>query len=268
MAEKRTSPDTSDKITVHQTLKGEDGNNSGSIRVHAPLPEQVGFGVANEVSSPFSQYIPTGKITQLLYLTGRTAASGISIRKMFTGVQQPDISFEMEFRAYEDAYNEVVIPTKLLLMMGAAEHRGQLNEEQLEAVASASNKFKDVVNMATTYAAGGNDSVRIQGDVEEETINDLIKLVEGPEPVTVKFGRFLTLRNCLISSVNAEFSTVLDFNKIPMHSKVSMTVTPRDPIYKSILNEAFKPADESAETGGSMTNIARGRRDAPGQGGL
>lgn len=195
----------------------------GGYRVEAALPDQFGVGVGADISSPFAGFASGGNAANLLATyTGVTAKVGLFVKKIYLGPDQPDFSMDLRFEAYYSAYDEVVLPVGTLMMMTAGTKNTAKNEIE---------KFN----------ARNVDNAQ-QGGIKDERLAQLtsfITYLQSPGSVSVLFGEFLTVRNCLISAVNPSWGNVLDAAGNPMYADVSITFTLEEPLTTGTIATMF-----------------------------
>jgi len=197
-------------------------DNIHGLTVRANMPETMTVGVASDIGSPFAGYASEGTAAKVLALTtGASSKIGIVTKKLFMGVDQPDISVDIKFEAYYSALDEVVIPAIKLMMIGTAE------EKSLEG---AVKDFAKLMEAGETAFA--DVSARIVRAKRVDT-DKLINYLKTPAVIKVKFGDIFTVRNAFLSSVSVSFSNVLDSDFLPMEATVSVTITPQDPFTKN-----------------------------------
>jgi hypothetical protein len=189
-------------------------NTTGGFRVEAALPDQFGVGVGGDISSPFAGFASGGNAANALAtFAGITAKVGLFVKKIYLGPDQPDFSMDLHFEAYYSAYDEVVLPVGTLMTMAAGTKDTAKNEIE---------KFK-----------ARNTANAQQGGIKDERLSQLtgfVSYLRSPDSVSVMFGDFLTVRNCLISAVNPAWGNVLDAAGNPMYADVSITFTLEEPL--------------------------------------
>lgn len=85
--------------------------------VEAPLPDNFGFTVGSEYTTPFDLGSVSGTLQKLYAIGGISAPVGLRMRKMYANPEPTEISFEMEFAAYHSAKEDVVVPIVTLMVM-------------------------------------------------------------------------------------------------------------------------------------------------------
>lgn len=158
-----------------------------AMRVQAPLPESYGVSTSSEIGSPFAQYATEGTISKVLALSGSSTKIGILTRKLFLAPDQPDISFDMTFNAYDSAYRDVLIPVYRLLLMSAADEgtwddivaQAKQDNTALAAIQGAEEALSFGLS-----AAGGDSKI----------ITNLIRYVRSPGLCNVRIGNVFTLK--------------------------------------------------------------------------
>lgn len=198
------------------------------ITVFANMPETMTVGVGSDIGSPFAGYASEGTAAKVLALTtGASSKIGIVTKKLFMGVDQPDISIDVKFEAYYSALDEVLVPVVKLMLIATAEEKNL--EESIKGVL----KFID----------GGEGAIaELTAKATKRTYDTdkLINYLKTPATIKVKFGEIFTVRNAFLSSVSVSFSNVLDSDFLPMEATVSLTITPQDPFTKNEVVAMFK----------------------------
>lgn len=206
------------------------------LEVKAPLPETVSIGVSNEINAPFGGYGSSGKVVQVLALANISNRVGLTTRKQFMGVEHPEITFEVEFEAYDDAFTDVIVPAYTLLLMASAATQSPVNDDIAQSVA-------DFINTANRYVTDNVEIARTflgKEEVSGSQISQLIRFVKGAPPCDVQFGRFLVLNDMFITNATANFSNTLDYRYLPMKATVSLTFTPQEPMFTQNLHKSFE----------------------------
>lgn len=204
-----------------------------NLDVSAPLPENYGFGIGADISSPFASYATEGVASKVLALSaGASQKIGITTKKLFMGPEQPDLSVDLKFDAYYSALEEVVLPTIKLGLMASGEQKGL--KEDLKVLA---DKAFESFDAAGAVVAAVVDVIDV---IEQKALeSDLISYLKSPSTVYVKFGDVFELTNAFISNINITYSNVLDSNFLPMEATVNLTLTPQDPFTKSTIGGMF-----------------------------
>jgi len=204
---------------------------SGDYVVESPLPDNFGFTVGSEYTTPFDVGSVSGTIQKLYALGGISAPVGLRMRKMYANPEPTEISFDMEFAAYHSAKEDVVVPIVTLMVMSL----GRLTKkEDIEAMIQ---KFTDKaaqglafvgIDQADVEAVGNTAQEGLQGTDQGQTtsrILDLINLIQAPDICEIKFGNLYTIQKAFITSTAVQFSNTLDRDGYPMSGKVSVTAT-------------------------------------------
>ena len=200
-----------------------------NLTVRANMPETMTVGVGSEIGSPFAGYASEGTAAKVLALsTGASSKIGIVTKRLFMGVDQPDISLDLKFETFYSAYDEVVIPAVKLMLMATAE------EKNLEgSIRTILKNLEKAETIAGDVAASITKSERLDTD-------KLINYLKTPAVCKIKFGDIFTLRNAFLANVSVSFSNVLDSDFLPMEATVSITITPQDPFTKNEVITMFK----------------------------
>jgi len=197
--------------------------------VHAVMPETMTIGVGADINSPFASFSSDGIASKVIALSsGASSKIGITTKRLFMGPDQPDISLDLKFQTYYSSYDEVLVPSLKLLLMGTGEERN-IPKDFIDAT-KGFQKFNEVAADTLGKLSKG----------EKEKTTDLINYLVAPSALKVHFGDIFSLRNCLLSNVNVSFSNILDNDFLPMESSVSITLTPQDPLTKNEIMTAFK----------------------------
>lgn len=190
--------------------------------VIAHLPETFGYGVGAEITAPFASFISESNTVNILRATGISNKTGLMTTKIYAGPDQPDITVDLKFDAYYDAYNEVVVPVVNLLKMASGADETALSEQQVRS----------------TFGEGLVDAIG-------ENVNDaLVKIaqihyLQAPSKLTVMFGNVFRLESCYIVNVDPRFSNLLDYNGYPMEATVSVTFSLIKPMVYQDISRSF-----------------------------
>ena len=200
----------------------------GTPKVIAHLPDSVSFGVASRFTDPFSKFSSDGTLHALFTnFTGKSLNTGMVTKKVYTGPEQPDITLELSFEAYYDAAEEVVAPVRELMLMAVG-----ANQSTLSAALSAAGVSEQQMD-----------------EQEKEIVNAAreLTLINSPEKITIRVGRTLRLPHVYIGNVNATFSNVLDYNRLPTAAQVSLTLIPELPYTQGEILYIFGQTHEIRE---------------------
>jgi len=231
------------------------GRVGGQYRsVIAPLPDNFGFTVGSEFSTPFDVSLPAGAIQKAAFVANISQKIGVRMRKMYSNPEPVEISFEMEFVSFYSARDEVLIPILNLTSMSLGT---QLNDEELErrireAAAGVSSFFNEAtqelsIDDQVQNALGRQRSLeesirngtplrrengeRERSDIENRSrdafnwVAERVGIILGPETQTLNFGNFISIPNVYITSIAPQFSNTLDVEGIPVSAKVNVTCT-------------------------------------------
>lgn len=222
------------RITIRQRGGGINDASSPAesqiLSVTAPLPDGFGMTVGSEYGTPFD----TGGVNDMLaklFAVGKISQkAGIRMEKMYMNPEPTEISFDMEFYAWYDAKTEVLMPAATLMIMALGR---QLNYPEL--VDNIRGFYRKIVGSVGAESfmptfGGGEETSEVeedQGDIERglSKIVDLIHIIQGPPKAEIRFGDFMVLPECYITSVATSFSNALDPDGVPMSCKCSVTAT-------------------------------------------
>lgn len=237
------NPNTLMKIT-------ENGQGGEGLTVLAPLPETFGFTVGSEFSAPFDAGISSGLLQKAIFVAGLSQKLGMRMKKMYANPEPVEMSYELEFTAYYNAYHEVVEPVlKLLIMsLGRSIDWDKMDERTKQIKVWLEQKLGEFTERPETSSeedpsesAGNLPQVpQVNGlsgvsdfvpTTQEEwngmikRVGDFIGIIEGPNTQSVSFGNLMSIDNVFITSVAPQFSNVLDANGVPVHCTCSITMT-------------------------------------------
>ncbi len=219
---------------------------TGSMIVSAPLPESFGVDIQSQMSQPFSSFIPQGIIQTAIALKNLSASAGIAIGKFYTGVDSPDINFDMNFVAQYDALTEVVIPVAKLYVM-AASHRVNLPKPVVDAIAKYFNEGMGLAVGALHTAEHILPGVTVgTGTAPKLTPGEIDKFLywlKGPNPVRCYFGNIYALGSkdnpIILSGMEPRFTNDTDYNGLPMKCTVSITLTLHQPYFSETVASTY-----------------------------
>lgn len=194
-----------------------------SLSVVAPLPENFGFTVGSEFTSPFDAQFVSGAFQKAAAVSGVSSKLGVSTKKLYSSPEPTEISFDMQFEAYNSAMDDVMIPIIKLMSMGIG--------RRIDLV-EAANKVEQIVNDISRRARG--EDIISPGTLEQSiSSNDVgntasrvfgfLGFIAGTSLVKLRFGNVITFKNAYVTSVGPQFSNILDKNGIPMSAMVSVT---------------------------------------------
>lgn len=232
---------------------------SGNYKVEAPLPQDFGFTVGSEFSTPFDLGNISGRLQQIYAVAGASNPVGIRMRKMYLNPEPVEISFDLEFTAFYSARQEVLLPCATLAAMSLGREMGYADiPDALRSIASAVVATADAVD----YVAG-TDTSAAQAKVSDagkkaadsaaefahkekvDRLLNMIKMIKGPETQSIRFGNVYKFKNAYITSTAFQFSNVLDSEGLPLSARVSVTAT----------LQVAPIADEIIEAFGGMVKI-------------
>lgn len=217
---------------------------NSDFKVMAPLPDDFGFTVGSEFSSPFDAGSMSESWQKAFAVAGISQKLGLRMRNMFSNPEPTELSFQLDFDAYYDAFDEVFAPMAQLTLMSLG---------RTVTWEHAKNKIQELMDKggAVTQAAFSNftndDGDGAEIDLNLETsdstdevggrLMDLIGIIESPKKVTIQFGDIMRWPNCYLKSVALTFSNTLDSNGYPMSGKASVTFIPENyPIFDDMIN--------------------------------
>lgn len=223
---KQSHPSLQDDRFTIRVSKNDGATNKTVV---APLPDNFGFTVGSQFSAPFDAQFISGTAAKGLALAGVSSKLGTATKKLYTSPEPTEISFDMNFEAYESAWDDVYAPVIILMSMAIG---SQLT------LTDAANTIEELVNRGAANLGRGpvleNTADRIsQSSVGQngERAFDFLNFVQGPPTVKLRFGNVITFRNAYISSVAPSFSNIMDSSGIPMSCVVSVTsILETDPV--------------------------------------
>lgn len=204
-----------------------------NLYVEAPLPETFTIGQSSEITAPFAGYGSDGMLAKLLALGGVRNKIGIITRKMYMSTETPEVTLELDFEAYEDAYTDVYLPCANLMMMSSGEHNKLFKASTL---VESHIKIKE----GTEMLAAGLVNADVRNPLEGGEDVALINFIKSPGLMKIYIGDTICIDDAYISAVNIEFSGVLDSNFMPMGAKASVTITHSAPVTKRGVLKEFK----------------------------
>lgn len=241
------------QVIIEQTNAAVD-----TMIVKAPLPDGFGTTVGSEYSTPFDTGGANDVMRKALFIKEVSQKPGFRMKKYYANPVPTEISFEMEFFSYYDAYTEVVVPAFLLQAMSVGRTlqwdelkqsiekfiKGgvKLAGKAVDAGKEASKNFGADFDMEAPVIPAFDDSKASVTSGNSATVDaagnkilDAFGLVVAPPITRIKFGKTLVLDNCFITHVGIKFSNVLDFNGYPTSCTASITATPQEyPVYDDI----------------------------------
>lgn len=223
----------SQRITITQY------NGKDKIFVAAPLPDGFGMTVGSEYATPFDTGTANDMLSKALYLSDVAQKVGVRMKKFYSNPTPTEISFDMEFNSYYNAYGEVVVPAVLLMQMSLGRKldweglKGKI-KEILEKIKSGYKAAAKAVAAGTGFNADLSDLSPPSVPSNEYTqaaesgaskAMEMFGFIRAPELTTIKFGDVYTLRTAYITHVGVKFSNVLDVQGIPTSCVCSVTAT-------------------------------------------
>lgn len=192
----------------------------GGSTVEAPLPDDYGFTVGSEYTTPFDIGSMSGMIQKAFALGRISAPVGLRMRKMYANPEPTELSFKMSFDAYYDAVEEVLKPVVTLIKMGLGREMTNADiNEKIEGIGG-------IIDMATGGGGGGKTVEVPDGAVQMSSrVSGLIKLINAPDLCSLSFGTFLTMDEVFITSTAVTFSNIMDERGVPMSADVEVTCT-------------------------------------------
>ena len=259
------------KTIPSQQLIIEQYNDTDAVVVKSPLPDGFGTTVGSEYSTPFDTGGVNDTLRKVLFLKEVSQKPGFRMKKFYANPVPTEISFDMEFFSYYDAFTEVVVPAFLLQQMSVGrELEWKALKEDIErfirggvkAVEAGSKKAQEAANQYAGTDFKPDEPMFPSLDKPAPTsekfdsgagkLIDMFGFVVAPPMTKIKFGTTLTLDNMFITHVGVKFSNILDINGYPTHCSVSVTATPQEyPIDATIsswygLNKKSKSGNTSS----------------------
>jgi hypothetical protein len=226
------------RVTIKQ--RKPDGK---SISVTAPLPDGFGMTVGSEYSTPFDTANINNMLSKGLYLAGIGQKAGLLMNKFYSNPVPTEVSFEMEFFSYYNAFEEVVIPSVLLMNMSLGRNKKWegLKQDIKSWIETAKEAYQQGVSFAESALPTGPNGEKKNLDIFKnaradvttpavvdksgERIMELFGIIDAPETVTISFGDVYRLTNCYITHVGTKYSNILDIAGYPTHCTCSVTAT-------------------------------------------
>lgn len=234
MTNKQSHPSLQDdRFTIRIRQNGSD------INVKSPLPDEFGFTVGSEFSAPFDGNFLSGTGAKVLAAGGVSSKLGIATKKLYTSPEPTEITFDMQFEAFQSARQDVYYPVIKLMSMAIG---SSLSLEE------AAQLIEDMVNEAATNTGRGERldgqiTGMVSGSGAGETASkawDFLSFVQGPPTVTLRFGNVIKFKNTYITSVAPSFSNIMDSEGLPMSCTASVTaILEKDPIVDDENFEGF-----------------------------
>jgi hypothetical protein len=236
----------SQRITVSQYV----GQNK--IEVAAPLPDNFGLTVGSEFATPFDTSTANSLLSKALYLSDVAQKVGMRMKKYYSAPTPTEISFDMEFTSYYNAYGEVVVPAVLLMQLSLGRRL------DLATLEGKIRKILDKIKAGYQTAARSIDKstngavdFNLKDDLPELPNNeytqaastgaskamDLFGFVSAPETSVIRFGDVFTLETAYITHVGVKFSNILDTAGMPTSCVCAITATLEQyPVAEDILD--------------------------------
>lgn len=232
-----------DKAARHSTASTVFGNGPKNGYVSAPLPDGWGIPVENELTQPFADFVPQGPIQTLMALastTGASLAQGYVVRKFFASTGIPDLTFDLSFVAYNDAFEEVISPVYWLYAWSAPKKTSSSAIDNTIAKFGTSLAQAGATGINSLSSLLGSDfSVPTGTTVTAKEVNDIVNWLEGPPEVQVIVGNLYHVNGLIISNMEPKFSNNLDYNGLPMQCDVSITLSLREPFTLGRVHTSF-----------------------------
>lgn len=222
---KQSGPHLDDKrftIEVSSILDRGSGQSDKRLRVLSPLPENFGFTVGSEFTSPFDANFVSGAMQKAFATAGVSQKMGVSTKKMYANPEPTEISFDMQFEAYEDAFFDVYVPVIYMMAMAIGRQlslpdAGKIIDEDI--VQPLGRRLgRDMPSVEQVFSDDENQVVDTAGRVF-----GFLSFVAGPPITRIRFGNVVTFRNAYITSVAPSFSNIMDKDGMPMSATVSVT---------------------------------------------
>jgi len=192
------------------------------IRVLCPLPENFGFTVGSEFTAPFDANFVSGAMQKGAAMMGVSSKLGVSTKKMYSSPEPTEISFDMQFETYADAFNDVYVPVIYMMALGIGRRleladAGKVLDETLSAAGNAMGRPMDT-DIEGILSNDDNEVVDAAGRVF-----GFLSFISGPPIAKIRFGNVITFKNAYITSVAPQFSNIMDSAGVPMSATVSVT---------------------------------------------
>jgi hypothetical protein len=173
------------------------------------------------------------------------------MKKFYSAPTPTEISFDMEFTSYYNAYGEVVVPAVLLMqlslgrrldlatleskirkILGQIKAGYQTAAKSIDAATGINIDFKDI----TVPPAPNNEYTQAASTGASKSM-DLFGFVSAPETSVIRFGDVFTLETAYITHVGVKFSNILDITGMPTSCVCSVTATLEQyPVAEDILD--------------------------------
>lgn len=177
-------------------------------QILAPIPEQVAISTGNAYDQTFD--ILQFKQTVVNWISkgaGKKFTRGISERQYWDGIENQEITLELEFAAYNSGYWDVVVPCRNLMMLATPTERGSTD--------ISTNDVEGIENLTAHW--------------------------DEPPHIMVSIGDFLTLNNVGISNCSVSFSNKLDNEFMPLSATASVSFVMIDPFGSNTIVSEMMP---------------------------
>lgn len=211
--------------------------------VEAPLMDNVSFTVGSQYSAPFDSDLVSGNLSRAVLATGHAPKVGISTTKYYVSPEPAEVTFDLEFKAFYDAREEVFIPVARLVIaaLGIETTYEEMKAELAKVVGWIEVNTGFSVGASNDDVEGSNNTGLDSTTVEEleDSASDITEFVSvlraPPRTSVINVGNIYTLESVYISSVSPQFSNVVDSRGYPMSATVSVTaVFERSPTANSM----------------------------------
>jgi hypothetical protein len=234
----------SQRITVSQYI----GQNK--IEVAAPLPDNFGLTVGSEFATPFDTGTANSLLSKALYLSDVAQKIGMRMKKFYSAPTPTEISFDMEFTSYYNAYGEVVVPAVLLMQLSLGRRldlatlEGKIHKvlDKIKAGYQSAARVVDAktgvdFNLNKEMPPMPNNEYTQAASTGASKAMDLFGFVSAPETSVIRFGDVFTLDAAYITHVGVKLSNVLDTAGMPISCVCSVTATLEQyPVAEDILD--------------------------------
>jgi len=225
-----------------------------SIRNQATVVAPLQDSVTLRVESYWGPAVPTSvselanKVFQFASQGRMSAITRATTRRIWMGTRPVVLTLRLMFQAVEDAFREVVEPTRLLQCMALPRGPRSADEPGEEGWVGGAQK------VVPFLAPPGPTPFSLEGVLNLRGVNEsrLLQYVEGlkgGDKIMVEIGRFLTFPNVIITSVSPTIPIAFTPEGNPVRSEVSVTFETYEMMTVEDLNDAFKKTTATDQYG-------------------
>ena len=233
-------------ISLSSTAYTPDG--TAVTVVTAKMQEALSMRVGSE----WKPFLPTGKLTDAVnsimqVATGKAAVASVTSRRLWSGSQPLTMTCNFQFEAITDAKKDVILPCIYLMQLASPSNTGgKIPGLSSVPLLSPPGPSPFIVDEATVRSAVGlvNKALPKKFELDADDVaGKITKFVSKGDNITIKYGKFATFKQVILSAVDITFANKLTKEGLPVSGKASVTFETYEIVTKEGFDDIFRQVE-------------------------